>query len=101
MVIMAFPALEMSEAILLRARIFNKLSLGSGVRLLKCESCGRLTDSGLVIDRDIVEPGPAGRLEKTGYERWILCPECAGKLIVKVNDFSDGLMKEIEDSKTT
>jgi DNA-directed RNA polymerase subunit RPC12/RpoP len=97
---MVLPALEMSEAILLRARAFNKLSLGSGVRLLKCESCGRLTDSGFVIDRDILEPGPSGRLEKTGYERWILCPECGGKIMARVNDFSDALIEDIENSKT-
>jgi len=96
---MALPALEMSEAILLRVRVFNKLSLGSGVRLLKCESCGRLTDSGLVVDRDIIEPGTSGRLEKTGYERWILCPECGGKVLARVNDFSDALIEEIEDSR--
>jgi len=98
---MAFPATQTSEAILLRVRIFNKLSLGSGVKLLKCESCGHMTDKGMVIDRDIVEQGPSGGTEKVGYERWILCPKCSEKLAIKVNDFSDELIKTIEDDKIT
>ena len=96
---MASPAVQMSESILLRARLFNGLSLGSGVKLLKCESCGRLTEKGMIIDRDIVEQGASGRLEKIGYERWILCPECSGKLAIKINDFSNEIINEIENSK--
>jgi uncharacterized radical SAM superfamily protein len=97
---MASPAVQISESILLRARLFNRLSLGSGVKLLKCESCGRLTEKGMIIDRDIVEQGTSGRMEKVGYERWILCPECSGKLAIKINDFSDELINEIEKGKT-
>ena len=92
---MAFSSAHTTEVTRLRVREFNKLMVRGGTRLLKCEACGRLTDKGAIVDRDIVEEGASGQLEKTGYERWILCPECAQNVINKVNNFTDELIINI------
>lgn len=87
------------EVTRLRIREFNRVKLGSGVKLVKCEVCGHLTDHGTIIDWDILEKGESGQLEKTGYERWTLCPECAQNIIEKVNHFTDELLDELEKAK--
>jgi len=74
------PEIQISEVTRLRIREFNRIKAGTGIRLLKCEGCGKLTGSGVIIDRDIVEEGASGRLEKVGYERWTLCPDCSKTL---------------------
>ncbi|WP_128860008.1 hypothetical protein [Methanocella paludicola] len=89
------PEIQTSEVTRLRIREFNKIKVGEGVRLLKCEACGKLTDSGIIIDRDIVEEGASGYLEKTGYERWTLCPECSTAVIEKTRAFTDGILEDI------
>ncbi len=89
------PEIQTSEVTRLRIREFNKIKAGSGIRLLKCEACGRLTDSGVIIDRDIVEEGASGHLEKTGYERWTLCPECSKDIIEKTESFTEDILKDI------
>lgn len=93
---MAFASAYATEITRLRVREFNKLMVRGGTRLLKCEACGRLTDKGVIVDRDIVEEGASGQLEKTGYERWILCPECAQNVIDRVNCFTDELIQNIQ-----
>jgi len=93
---MAFASAHTTEVTRLRIREFNKITVGSGVRLLKCEACGRLTDKGVIIDRDVVEEGASGQHEKTGYERWILCSECSKTIINKANCFADELIKNIQ-----
>jgi DNA-directed RNA polymerase subunit RPC12/RpoP len=93
---MAFTGAHTVEVTRLRVREFNKIMVGGGTRLLKCEACGRLTDRGAIVDRDIVDEGVAGHLEKTGYERWILCPECSKNIINKANTFTDELIKNIQ-----
>jgi|SRR5271157_3359454 len=98
---MATPDLQTTEVIRLRIREFNKVRLGSGVRLVKCEACDRLTDHGIIIDHDIIEEGLSGQLEKTGYERWTLCPGCAQKIMDKVNTFTDDILKNIENLHTS
>jgi hypothetical protein len=74
--------------------------VGGGTRLVKCEACGQLTDKGTIIDRDIVEEGVSGKLEKTGYERWILCPDCSKDVLDKVNAFTDELINAIQNKKS-
>jgi hypothetical protein len=91
---MASRELQTSEVTRLRVREFNRLHIGGGVRLLKCEACGRLTDHGTIIDRDVVETGVSGSLEKTGYERWTLCPECSGDIMVKVDAFMEDILED-------
>lgn len=93
---MAFAREYAREITRLRVREFNKITAGGGVRLLKCEACGRLTDKGAIIDRDLVEEGMAGQPGKTGYERWILCPECAHDILDNVNSFTDKLIEGIK-----
>jgi hypothetical protein len=93
---MASRELQTSEVTRLRVREFNRLHIGGGVRLLKCEVCGGLTDHGTIVDRDLVEECVSGRLEKTGYERWILCPACAGKVIDKIKVSISGILSDIE-----
>ena len=89
------PEMQTPEVTRLRIREFNNLKLGGGTRLLKCEACGKLTGHGFIIDRDIVEEGASGQLEKTGYERWTLCPECSRKIIEQSSIFIDGTLEEI------
>ncbi len=93
---MAFSSAHTAEVTRLRIRDFSKVTLGGGIRLLKCEACGRLTSKGTIIDRDIVEEGAPERLEKTGYERWILCPECASKISDRVNTFANQLIEDVQ-----
>ncbi len=93
---MAFISARTVEITRLRVREFNKVTVGGGVRLLKCEACGRLTDTGAIVDRDIVEEGAQGQREKTGYERWVLCPECSKNIINKTNSFADEIIKNIQ-----
>jgi hypothetical protein len=93
--VMHMPEIQISEVTRLRIREFNKIKAGGGIRLLKCEACGKLTDSGLIIDRDIVEEGASGHLEKTGYERWTLCPECSKTVIDKTRAFTDNILEDI------
>lgn len=93
---MVFPDMKTTGLTLLSVKEFNKVKLGSGVRLFKCETCGRLTDSGMIIDRDIVEEGTSGEPEKNGYETWILCPECSQGVAFKVTKFADELFEDIE-----
>lgn len=88
--------MQTPEVTRLRIREFNRVKLGSGVKLMKCEVCGRLTDHGMIIDRDVVEKGASGQLEKTGYERWTLCPECAQNIIEKVDRFTEEILDEVE-----
>ncbi len=66
---------------------------------MKCEACGRLADRGIIVDRDIVEEGVPGEIEKIGYERWVLCPECSRGILDKVNTFTDELINTIEGLK--
>ncbi len=87
--------MQTPEITRLRIREFNKLKLGSGVRLLKCEACGKLTDHGIIVDRDVVEEGASGQLEKTGYERWTLCPECGEAIIKKANAVTEDILQDI------
>jgi DNA-directed RNA polymerase subunit RPC12/RpoP len=94
--LMPSPEMQTSEVTRLRIREFNKLKLGGGTRLLKCEACGGLTDHGVIVDRDIVEEGASGQLEKTGYIRWTLCPDCSGKILEKTNAFSEEILKDIQ-----
>jgi hypothetical protein len=89
------PEMQTSEVTRLRIREFNKLKIGAGVRLLKCEACGKLTDHGIIIDRDIVEEGASGQLEKVGYERWTLCPDCARSIMDRTFEFTDEVLKDI------
>lgn len=96
---MADARAQTIEVTRLRVREFNKITVGGGTRLLKCEACGRLTDKGVIVDRDIVEEGASGQLEKTGYERWMLCPECAQNILDKVNVFADKLIEDIQKFK--
>ncbi len=91
---------QTNEVTRLRIREFNKVMVMGGVRLLKCEACGRLAEKGVIVDRDIVEAGVSGQLEKTGYERWILCPECSKDIINKTNGFADELIGEIQRLKS-
>jgi len=93
--VMHMPEMQTSEVTRLRIREFNKLKMGDGVRLLKCEACGKLTDHGIIIDRDIVEEGASGQLEKTGYERWTLCPECSKDIINQTQAFTDKIIQDI------
>lgn len=88
--------LQISEVIRLCVREFNRITVGGGIRLLKCESCGKLTDKGVILDRDIVEEGASGQLEKVGHERWILCPECSRGFVEKANAFTEELLKGLE-----
>lgn len=90
------PEMQTSEVTRLRIREFNKMKMGGGTRLLKCEACGKLTDHGIIVDRDIVEEGASGQLEKTGYERWTLCPECSGDILEKSSAFIEETMKNIQ-----
>ena len=89
------PEMQIPEVTRLRIREFNKMKAGGGTRLIKCEACGKLTGRGIIIDRDTVEEGASGRLEKTGYERWTLCPECAGKIMEQSSVFIEGTLEEI------
>ncbi len=91
--------IQTPEVTRLRIREFNRVKFGSGVKLVKCEVCGRLTDHGMIIDRDVVEKGASDELEKMGYERWTLCPECAQNIIDKVNRFTDEILDEVEKAK--
>jgi hypothetical protein len=88
--------LHVSEVIRLCVREFNRITVGGGVRLLKCESCGKLTDRGIILDRDIVEETTPGQLEKVGHERWLLCPECSRGFVEKANAFTEELIKSLE-----
>ena len=88
-----------NEVTRLRVREFNKVTVGGGVRLLKCEACGRLTDRGAIVDRDITEERTPGQVEKTGYERWVLCPECSNKILENVNAYADKLIEDIKKIK--
>ncbi len=94
--ILASKDLQTSEVTRLRIREFNRPKLGGGVRLLRCEACGKLTDHGIIIDRDIVEEGASGQLEKTGYERWTLCPECSQGIVDKAAAFTESLLQDID-----
>ncbi len=96
---MAIASAYTTEVTRLRVREFNKVIVGGGIRLLKCETCGRLTDHGVIIERDIVEEGASGQLEKTGYERWMLCLECAQPIMHKVNGFTEDIIGEINTLK--
>jgi hypothetical protein len=89
------PEIQISEVTRLRIREFDKIKVGDGVRLLKCEACGKLTDTGLIIDRDIVEEGASGHLEKVGYERWTLCPDCSKTLTDKTRAFTENILEDI------
>ncbi len=93
--LVSMPEMQTPEITRLRVREFNKLKMGSGVRLLKCEACGKLTDHGIIIDRDVVEEGASRQLEKTGYERWTLCPECAGDIIKKTSIVTEDILQDI------
>lgn len=93
---MHMPEIQTSEVTRLRIREFNKIKAGGGIRLLKCEACGKLTDSGTIIDRDIVEEGASGHLEKTGYERWTLCPDCSKGIVEKANAFTENILHDID-----
>lgn len=93
--VMHMPEMQTPEVTRLRIREFNKLKAGSGVRLLKCDACGSLTDHGIIVDRDIVEEGASGQLEKTGYERWTLCPECSKEIIDKTQGFTEDILIDI------
>ncbi len=90
------PEIQTSEVTRLRVREFNKVKAGAGIRLLKCEACGKLTDSGIIVDRDIVEEGASGHPEKTGYERWTLCPGCSKTIIEKTRAFTEGILEDID-----
>ena len=88
--------MQTPEVTRLRIREFNQLKAGGGTRLFKCEACGKLTGHGLIVDRDIVEAGVSGQLEKTGYERWTLCPECASRIIERSELFIEETLREIQ-----
>lgn len=88
--------MQTSEVTRLRIREFNKIKVGGGVRLLKCEACGRLTDHGIIVDRDVVEEGAGGQFEKIGYERWTLCPDCSRTIMARTVEFTEEILKDID-----
>jgi len=93
---MAFAREYAREITRLRVREFNKITAGGGVRLLKWDACGRLTVKRAIIVPDLVLVRLAGQPGKTGYERWILCPECAHDILDNVNSFTDKLIEGIK-----
>lgn len=91
------PEMQTPEVTRLRIREFNRLKAGGGIRLLKCEACGRLSDRGIILDRDIVEEGASGQLEKTGIERWTLCSDCSRGIVERARAFAEEALADIRE----